>query len=124
MKKAFVRISVVTIAAALIILIGIWFINSPKSTAIMSDIFPGEVVVGFEKGVSQADAEELLSRFKLSFIRTKNVNMGKGFFYETGENFIIKVPAGKEKHWIHELESESTVKQAAYHNDPTKVILD
>ena len=99
-------------------------IVSEKPAIEMTDVVPGEVVVGFKKGVSQADAEELLSRFKLSFIRTKNVNMGKGFFYETGENFIIKVPAGKEKHWIHELESESTVKQAAYHNDPTKVILD
>jgi len=89
-----------------------------------SEIIEGEVVVGFEKGVSQTDAEALLSKYNLEFIRTGDVNMGKAFFYETGEKFIVKVSKGKEEYWMDKLEKERTVKKTGFHVDPTKMLID
>ena len=41
----------------------------------------GILAVGFKKGVSQAIAEEILKSLNLEYYRTKDLNMGKRFFY-------------------------------------------
>ena len=84
----------------------------------------GEVVVGFMKGVSQTDAEILLKSNKLEFLKTDDVNMGKKFFYETDERYVVKVPVGKETYWVEKLRKEKIVKDAYYHNDPSKILVD
>ena len=78
----------------------------------MTYLIPGRVVVGFKKGVDQASAEYLLKRFKLSFIKTDSVNMGRDFALDTGEKFIVKVPEGKEMKWIKSRPRDSRKKQS------------
>ena len=84
----------------------------------------GDVVVGFEKNVSLEEAEAILSKYNLSYIKTKNVNLGKIFFYETEEKFIIKVPEGKEDYWMDVLNKEEKVYGAYPHPDPAKALVD
>ena len=76
-----------------------------------------EIAVGFEKGVSQEKAENILSKYKLEFEKRDNLNMGKVFFYETGEKYLIKVPKGAESKWIDKLNEEETIKKVGIHRD-------
>ena len=84
----------------------------------------GEVVIGFVKGVSESNAEIFLRKSKLEFLKTDDVNMGKKFFYETGEIYIVYVPAGKEKYWVVQLRKAKIVKDAYFHIDPSKILVD
>ena len=89
-----------------------------------SDIIKGEVVVGFNKDVSLEKAEKILSNYNLNFTRTKNVNSGKDFVMKSGEVFIVKVPEGQESAWVDKLRNEKTVRNAFFHTDPRKILLD
>ncbi|MBI4396587.1 MAG: hypothetical protein HY548_05795 [Elusimicrobia bacterium] len=88
------------------------------------EVFSGEVVIGFRKGVSPADAVAVLSKFGLKFAKTNNVNMGKVFFNETGERFIVKVPEGQEGKWIESLSKENGVYGAGPHYNPAVIHID
>ena len=89
-----------------------------------SDIIKGEVVVGFNKDVSLEEAEKVLSNYNLNFIRTKDVNSGRDFIMKSGEIFIVKVPENQESAWVDKLRSEKTVRNAFFHTDPRKTLLD
>src|SRR3989344_2893046 len=75
---------------------------SPSIEAVDADSFveKGRIVVGFKKGISQTEAEALLRKNKLEFLKTDNINQGQKFFYESGEKFIVAVPIGQEQLWI------------------------
>jgi len=98
---------------------------SIHSVVILEDLYvKGDVVVGFEKNISQEEAEAILSQYNLVYTKTIDVNLGKIFFYETGEKFIIKVPEGKENYWIDILNKEEGVYGASQHPDPRKILVD
>ena len=78
-----------------------------------------------ERGkMTKKKAEDVLTQYKLAFVRTKNVNMGKAFFYNTDESFIVKVPAGEERHWVDVLQKEPDVFDLGAHYDEKVVTLD
>lgn len=85
----------------------------------------GEIVVGFEKGVSREEAEKILSKYKLKIGNSGHpINLGRWFFYETGEKFIIQVPEGKEDYWIKKLKREKKIKHVSTHADDNKIMVD
>lgn len=85
----------------------------------------GKIVIGFKKGVSQLEAETLLKKYGLEFLRTNDVNRGQKFFYETGEKFIVTVPAGEEQIWINKLgELPEVYKTNWYINPKTGPLID
>ncbi len=84
----------------------------------------GVLVVGFKKDVSQTKAEQILNNFGLKFQRTDEVNMGMKFDTETGEKFVVKVPAGEEQPWLDKILKISEVKSAGRYVNPDKVLVD
>lgn len=82
------------------------------------------LVVGFNKDISQAKAEEILNELGLKFYRTKDVNRGMKFFEETGETFLVKVPDNQEQIWIEKITNIIEVKDASRYVDPEKVLVD
>jgi hypothetical protein len=84
----------------------------------------GELVIGFQKNILAPDAENVLRKHKVEFIKTNNVNAGRMFFEETGAKFIVKVPAGKELDYVKIFKKEKSIKYIAPHIDPNKLIVD
>ena len=112
-----------TIAA--VIIAGFFlFVMNNKSVDIASLADKGKIVVGFKKDVSQLEAENILNKYGLEFLRTGDVNQGKIFFYESGEKFIVKVPEGKEQIWIDKFNALSEIYKANWYITPIKVVVD
>ena len=84
----------------------------------------GILAVGFKKGVSQAIAEEILKSLNLKYRRTKNLNMGKRFFYKTGEKFLVRVPDGEELIWLEKLNKIPEIEATGLSVDPRKALID
>jgi len=84
----------------------------------------GVIVVGFNKGITQAQAEAVLQGMGLTFDRTRNVNMGMKFFAETGETFLVKVPEGEESAWMEKFSKIPGVKGTGSYLDPNKIQVD
>lgn len=81
----------------------------------------GEIVVGFKKDVSKEAAEAVLQKTGMPFRKAEHYYTDKGFFYNTGEKFIVTVPKGEEAHWMDMLEKEQTVASTSLNYDPTKI---
>ena len=84
----------------------------------------GILAVGFKKGVSQAIAEEILKSLNLKYRRTKNLNMGKRFFYKTGEKFLVRVPDGEELIWLEKLNKIPEIEATGLSVDPRRARID
>lgn len=84
----------------------------------------GALVVGFKKGVTQARAEEILKNYSIKYERTNDVNMGKRFYYETGEKFLVIVPEGEEQIRLEKFRKMQEVKAAGHYPDPDKILVD
>lgn len=89
-----------------------------------SKCLPGEIVVGFKKGIAAEEAEQLIKSYGLRFLKTDDVNMGKKFFYETGERYIVYVPPGAEEEWLEKFKRSKIVVQVGCHPDSKKVFVD
>ena len=99
--------------------------NEENKTSNSEDYYiHGAIGVGFKINVSQQEAEAVLKKYNLTFVKTNNLNLGMHFFYESGEKFAVKTGEGKEDFWISVLENESTVYGARWLPDPDKVLVD
>jgi hypothetical protein len=96
------------------------FTNSIDEGVYVKDV----LVVGFNKEVSQAKAEEILDNLGVKFFRTKDVNMGMKFFEETGETFLVRVPDNQGQVGLGKITKIPEVKNAGFYVDPEKVLVD
>ena len=111
-KNKLMRYSAITIGVILFC-----FVMTGCRAPDSSKVILSEIAVGFEKGVSQKEAEDILVKYKIKFEKRDDLNMGKHFFYTTGEKFLIKVPKGQEKIWIEKLSKEKAIKEVGIHRD-------
>lgn len=134
-KKWFWFVTVIAIIAGIFL-----FMREDRPVDLDSLSDRGLIVVGFKKGISQLEAENLLKEYELQFLRTNNVNQGKIFFNESGEKFIVyipqilvveagegftgDVPAANQKMWIDKFNELPQIYKANKYIDPGKVIVD
>lgn len=84
---------------------------------------PGEIVVGFKKGISREQAETVIKKYNLAYEWNENPSAGKKFYYETGEKFVVKVPTGEEQKWIETFNKEPNVKMTTTHFDSSSGVM-
>lgn len=84
----------------------------------------GTIGVGFKKGTTQQEAETVLKKYGLTFVKTDDLNLGMHFFYESGEKFAVKTGEGNEDYWISILQKEESVYSASWLPNPDKVLVD
>lgn len=84
----------------------------------------GAIGIGFKKGTTQQEAEAVLEKYNLTFVKTDNLNLGMRFFYESGEKFAVKTGEGNENYWISILQKEESVYSTSWLPDPDKVLVD
>ena len=60
----------------------------------------GELVVIFEKDISETTAKKILGKYGLSYTKY-GINLGKSFYYSHQDNavFLVSIPAGEENAW-------------------------
>lgn len=95
--------------------------QNPPST--QNNYIGGEIVVGFKKEVSRKDAETVLVKYGFPFEWNAVPQVGKGFIYETGEKFVVKVPKGEEVKWMDTIKNEPTVAAVSQSFDSSKIDL-
>jgi len=98
--------------------------NEATAGSINDQIIPGQVGVGFEKGVTEEQAEAVLKKYELPYEKTMKINAGKMFFYKTELKYLISVPKGQEADWIRKLSENPEIKMAVFNYDPSKVMID
>lgn len=99
--------------------------NEENETSNSEDYYiHGAIGVGFKINVSQQEAEAVLEKYNLTFVKTDNLNLGMHFFYESGEKFAVKTGEGKEDYWISILQKEGKIYDARWLPDPDKVLVD
>jgi len=80
-------------------------VNSPENSCpITEEYVPGELILGFNEGISKEQAEELIEQLDLTLKQDSdlwNLNV-----------LVINVPVGEEQTWIKTLEQESIVDYA------------
>lgn len=84
----------------------------------------GEIAIGFKKGISKEEAEIFLKAFNFKFENTLQINLGKEFFYQSGEKYIVIVPIGEENMWAKRFTADDRVYQASLHPNDEKMLLD
>jgi len=87
-------------------------------------MIPGQIIVGFQKGISVKDASASLKKYGLEFQETETANLGRGFYEHTDAKFVVKVPEGKESKWCKTLAQEPGVFDADLSYDPGKLNID
>ncbi len=90
--------------------------NLPGKTApiVNKNIVPGQIGVGFAKGVTEKQACEILDKYKLTYEKNNKINAGKRFFYETELKYIVKVPVGEEGKWLGVFQKDKEIKMAVF----------
>lgn len=98
--------------------------QNEKNAGAASNVIPGEVGVGFEKGVTEDQAKAVLEKYGLPYEKTIKINAGKAFFYNTGLKYLIKVPEGHEAEWVEKLRQDKEIKMVVFNFDANKVDVD